>query len=78
VLLDQLPGVEISCGTIATIRLGLSAAPEQLINQAIAFGRQQPVLYVVDEVLRAAVEPGAPTSKWDGGNPNGKRGWQWV
>ena len=77
-LLDQLPGVEISCGTIATIRLGLSAALEQPINQAIAFGRQQPVLYVVDEVLRAAVETGAPTSKWDGGNPNGKRGWQWV
>jgi hypothetical protein len=34
--------------------------------------------YVVDEVLRAAVETGAPAGKGDGGNPNGKRGWQWV
>jgi transposase len=43
-LLDQLLGVEISCGTIATIRRGLSAALEQPINQAIAFARQQPVV----------------------------------
>jgi len=78
VLLDQLLGVEISCGTIATIRQALSAALEQPINQAIAFARQQPVLYVVDEVLRAAVETGAPTGNADGGNPDGKRGWQWV
>jgi len=59
VLLDQLLGVEISCGTIATIR-------------------QQPVVYVVDEVLRAAVETGALTGNADGSNPDGKRGWQWV
>ena len=78
VLLDQLLGVEISCGTIATIRRGLSAALEQPMNQAIAFARQQPVVYVVDEVLRAAVETGAPTGNADGGNPDGKRGWQWV
>jgi transposase len=78
VLLDQLLGVEISCGTIATIRQALSAALEQPMNQAIAFARQQPVVYVVDEVLRAAVETGAPTGNADGGNPDGKRGWQWV
>jgi transposase len=69
-LLDQLLGVEISCGTIATIRRGLSAALEQPINQAIAFARQQPVVYVD--------ETGAPTGNADGGNPDGKRGWQWV
>ena len=78
VLLDQLPGVEISCGTITTIRRGLSAALYQPMNQAISFARQQPVIYVVDEVLRAAVETGAPAGKGDGGNSNGKRDWQWV
>jgi hypothetical protein len=45
----------------ATIRQALSGALEQPMNQAIAFARQQPVVYVVDEVLRAAVETGAPT-----------------
>ena len=77
-LLDQLLGVEISLGAIATIRQRLSAALEQPMNQAIAFARQQPVVYVVDGVLRAAVETGAPTGNADGGNPDGKRGWQWV
>jgi transposase len=69
-LLDQLLGVKISCGTIATIRRSLSAALEQPMNQAIAFARQQPVAYVD--------ETGAPMGNADGGNPNGKRGWQWV
>ena len=31
---------------------------------------------VVDEVLRAAVETGAPTGNGDGGNPTGRRSWQ--
>jgi len=31
---------------------------------------------VVDEVLRAAVETGAPTGNADGGNPTGRRSWQ--
>ena len=70
VLLDQLLGVEISCGTIATIRRALSGALEQPMNQAIAFARQQPVVYVD--------ESGAPTGNADGSNPDGKRGWQWV
>ena len=69
-LLDQLLGVEISCGTIAAIRQRLSAALEQPMDQAIAFARQQPVAYVD--------ETGAPTGNADGGNPTGKRGWQWV
>jgi transposase len=69
-LLDQLLGVKISCGTIATIRRSLSAALEQPMNQAIAFARQQPVAYVD--------ETGAPMGNADGGNPDGKRGWQWV
>ncbi len=46
--------------------------------EALQTARQQPVAYVVDEVLRAAVETGAPTGNADGGNPDGKRGWQWV
>jgi hypothetical protein len=78
VLLDQLLGVEIRRRTIATIRRGLSAALEQPMNQAIVFARQQPVVYVVGEVLRVAVETGAATGNADGGNPVGKRGWQWV
>jgi len=45
-LLDQLLGVEISCGSIATIRRGLSGELEQPMHQAIAFARQQPVVYV--------------------------------
>jgi hypothetical protein len=77
-LLDQLLGVEISCGTIATIRRGLSGALEQPMQEALDFARQQPVVYVEDEVLRAAVETGAPTDNADGANPDGKRGWQWV
>ncbi len=40
------------------------------MNQAIAFARQQQVDYVD--------ETGAPTGNADGGNPDGKRGWQWV
>jgi hypothetical protein len=85
-LLDQLLGVEYSCGedfvysrgAIAAIRQRLSAALEQSMEEALAAARQQPVAYVVDEVLRAAVETGAPTGNADGGNPDRKRGWQWV
>jgi hypothetical protein len=70
--------VEISCGTIAMIRQRLSAALAQPMAEALQAARQQPVAYVVDEVLRAAVETGAPMGNADGGNPDGKRGWQWV
>jgi hypothetical protein len=70
--------VEISCGTIATIRQRLSAALAQPMAEALQAASQQPVAYVVDEVLRAAVETGAPMGNADGGNPDGKRGWQWV
>jgi transposase len=70
VLLGQLLGVEISRGTLATIRRDLSSALEEPMNQAMAFARQQPVVYVD--------ETGAPTGNADGGNPDGKRGWQWV
>ena len=77
-LLNQLLGVEISCGTIATIRQRLSAALAQPMAEALQAARKQPVAYVVDEVLRAAVDTGAPTGNADGGNPDGKRGWQWV
>ncbi len=38
--------------------------------QAIDAARQQPVAYVD--------ETGAPTGNADGGNPAGRRGWQWV
>ncbi|MFM7512439.1 MAG: transposase, partial [Cyanobium sp.] len=69
-LLNQLLGVEISRGAIATIRQRLSAALELPMQQAIAFAREQPVAYVD--------ETGAPTGNADGGNPTGKRGWQWV
>jgi transposase len=69
-LLDQLLGVEISRGAIATIRQRLSAALEQPMQEALAFARQQPVAYVD--------ETGAPTGNGDGNNPTGKRGWQWV
>ena len=77
-LLNQLLGVEISCGTIATIRQRLSAALAQPMAEALQDARKQPVAYVVDEVLRAAVDTGAPTGNADGENPDGKRGWQWV
>ena len=68
-LLDKLLGVEYSCGedfvysrgAIAAIRQRLSAALEQSMEEALAAARQQPVAYVIDEVLRAAVETGAPT-----------------
>jgi len=69
-LLDQLLGVEISCGTIATIRQRLSAALAQPMAEALQAARQQPVAYVD--------ETGAPTGNADGGNPTGRRGWQWV
>ena len=75
-LLDELLGVEISRGTIALVRQRLSAAREQPMQEALAVARQQPVTYVVDEVLRAAVEAGTPTGNADGNNPTGKRGWQ--
>ena len=69
-LLDQLLGVEISRGAIARVRQRLSAALAQPMAEALQAARQQPVAYVD--------ETGAPTGNADGGNPNGKRGWQWV
>ena len=70
VLLDQLLGVEISRGAIAAIRQRLSAALADPMAEALEAARQQPVAYVD--------ETGAPTGNADGGNPTGKRGWQWV
>jgi transposase len=69
-LLDQLLGVEISCGAIAAIRARLSAALQQAVEEALEAARQQPVAYVD--------ETGAPTGNADGRNPAGRRGWQWV
>jgi hypothetical protein len=69
-LLHQLLGVEMSRGAIATIRQRLSAVLAQPMAQALEIARRQPVAYVD--------ETGAPTGNADGGNPTGKRGWQWV
>jgi hypothetical protein len=69
-LLDQLLGVEISRGAIATIRQRLSAALAQPMAEALEAARAQPVAYVD--------ETGAPTGNADGNNPAKKRGWQWV
>ena len=69
-LLAQLLGVEISRGAIARVRQRLSAALEPSMAEALQAARQQPVAYVD--------ETGAPTGNADGGNPNRKRGWQWV
>jgi transposase len=69
-LLDQLLGVEISRGAIATIRERLSAALQHPVAEALEVARQQPVAYVD--------ETGAPTGNADGRNPEGRRGWQWV
>ena len=69
-LLDQLLGVQISRGAISTIRARLSAALEHPAWEALKVARQQPVA-CVDET-------GAPTGNADGGNPEGRRGWQWV
>ena len=69
-LLDQLLGVKISRGAMATIRQRISAALEQPMQEALAFARQQSVVYVD--------ETGAPTGNADGGNPDGRRGWEWV
>ncbi|MFM7267617.1 MAG: IS66 family transposase [Cyanobium sp.] len=77
-LLDPLLGIEISRGAIARIRQRLSNVLAQPMAEVLQAARQQPVAYVVDEVLRAAVETGAPTGNADGNNPTGKRGWQWV
>jgi hypothetical protein len=63
-LLDQLPGVEISCRTITTIRRGLSAALYQPMNQAISFARQQPVVYVGPP---EKVSPESASTKMDRG-----------
>jgi hypothetical protein len=69
-LLDQLLGVEITRGAIATNRERVSAAHKHPVAEALQVARQQPVAYVD--------ETGAPTGNADGGNPDGKRGWQWV
>jgi transposase len=69
-LLNQLLAVEISRGAIAAIRQRLSAALQHPVTEALQVARQQPVAYVD--------ETGAPTGNADGGNPNRKRGWQWV
>ncbi|KRO91551.1 MAG: hypothetical protein ABR96_05650 [cyanobacterium BACL30 MAG-120619-bin27] len=69
-LLQQLVGVEMSCGAIARVRQRLSSALAEPMAQALAAARRQPVAYVD--------ETGAPTGNADGNNPTGKRGWQWV
>ena len=69
-LLVQLLGIEMSRGAIARVRQRLSAALVQPMAQALEIARLQPVAYVD--------ETGAPTGNADGGNPTGKRGWQWV
>jgi transposase len=69
-LLQQLVGVEMSRGAIAQVRQRLSAALAEPMAQALTAARQQPVAYVD--------ETGAPTGNADCGNPEGKRGWQWV
>jgi transposase len=43
---------------------------EHPVEEALQVARQQPVPYVD--------ETGVPTGNADGGNPEGKRGWQWV
>ncbi|MFN6338843.1 MAG: hypothetical protein ACK41W_09005 [Cyanobacteriota bacterium] len=67
-LLDQLLGVEISRGAIATIRMRLSAALGQPMAEAIAAARLQSVADVEDT--------DAPTGNADGTIPTGKRGWR--
>jgi transposase len=52
-LLNQLLGVEISRGAIATIPERISATLEQPMQEALTFARQQPVAYLD--------ETGAPT-----------------
>jgi transposase len=69
-LLQQLLGVQISRSAIAMIRGRLSAVLAQPMAEALDCARQQLVAYVD--------ETGAPTGNADGGNPTGKRGWQWV
>ena len=69
-LLQQLVGVEMSCGAIARVRQRLSSALAEPMAEALDAARQQPVAYVD--------ETGAPTGNTDGNNPTGKRGWQWV
>ena len=54
-LVDQLLGVRISRGAMATIRERISATLEQPMQEALTFARQQPVVYVD--------ETGAPTGK---------------
>ncbi|MDM7937060.1 MAG: transposase [Cyanobium sp. CZS 48M] len=69
-LLDQLMGAEISCGAIAAIHQRLSAALVSPMAEALQASRPQLVANV-DEIR-------APTGNADGGNPMGRRGWQWV
>jgi len=55
---------------IAGIRQWLSPALAPPVAEALAAARQQAVAYVD--------ETGAPTCNADGGNPDGRRVWQWV
>jgi transposase len=68
--LIALVGVEMSCGATSQVRQRLSAALAEPMAQALDAASQQPVAYVV--------ETGAATANADGGNPDGKRGRQWV
>jgi len=69
-LLQQLVGVEMSCGAIARVHQRLSAALAEPMAQVLEATHQEPVAYFD--------EAGAPTGNADGGNPEGKRGWQLV
>ena len=46
------------------------------IAEDLEAARHQPVAYIVDKVLGAAVETGAPTGHADGCSRDHKRGWQ--
>jgi len=67
--LDQLLGMEISCGGIATIRQHLNDALAQPMAEALQTARQQSEAYVVDEVLRVAVETVPPQTMPKGVTP---------
>ncbi len=75
VLLDQLLGVEISRGAMATIRERISATLERPMQEALDFARQQPVAYV-DETA-AAIGPWRGLWRSTARQEAGARGCPW-
>jgi len=69
-LLDEVLDVQLSVGTVNSLRQDLSESLESVVSEAQSYVQQAPV--------RHCDETGFPQHNFDGHNPQQKRGYLWV